>query len=438
MIKLISNTLVIFAMLLGSCGVATKSKEDIGVKHIEEVLRQSTEMMIHDISNPPLAMRFYAYICLAGYEVASQYDKDLPNIKNSLNGFPKTKLADFAASDPNLSSILAMSEVASQIQPSGFIMKEWQEKFIDSCIESGWSTETVSKSHAYAKSVAAMVMAYAKSDGYRTLSKYQRYAPKKSDSTWYATPPGYLPAVEPYFSKIRPFLVDSLATDMFKIPSPIPYNKNKTSAFYLSAKDVYDASKKGLGKETAAFWDCNPFAISETGHLMVGLKKISPGAHWMGIAGIACAQSNTSFTKTLLIYTTLSVSMMDGFWLCWKEKYRTDRIRPETAIRQLIDPTWKPFLQTPPFPEYPSGHSVVSSTAAAVLTHFFGKGYQYKDTVERRYGIPDRTFNSFNEAAAEAGLSRFHGGIHFNDAIQNGQLLGQKMGIYGIKQLKLK
>ena len=437
MIKIITGSVLIFVLFISSCQTATPSKKEVGVEHIDEVLSQSTEMMIHDISNPPLAMRFYAYICLAGYEVASNYDKDLPNIKNSLNDYPKTEIADVPGSDAKLSTILAMSEVASQIQPSGFIMKDWKKKFIDSCINAGWSEEIVAKSHDYAKSVASKIMGYAKNDGYRTLSKYPRYAPKKTDSTWYATPPGYLPAVEPYFSKIRPFLVDSLDLENFKIPNPIPYSNDKSSEFFLSAKAVYEAGKEANGKETAAFWDCNPFAISETGHLMVGLKKISPGAHWMGIAGIACAQSKTSFNKSLLIYSSLSVNMMDGFWLCWKEKYRTDRIRPETAIRQLIDPSWKPFLQTPPFPEYPSGHSVVSSTAATVLSHFFGKTYQYKDTVERRYGITDRSFNSFEEAAAEAGLSRFHGGIHFKDAIENGQILGTKMGTYGIKKLKL-
>jgi hypothetical protein len=129
--------------------------------------------------------------------------------------------------------------------------------------------------------------------------------------------------------------------------------------------------------------------------------------------------------------------MMDGFWLCWREKYRTDRIRPETAIRKLIDPSWKPFLQTPPFPEFPSGHSVVSSTAAEVLTKFLGPEFAYTDTVERRYGIADRKYSSFQQAAEEASQSRFAGGIHFKDAIENGQTLGRAMGKAGLKKLGL-
>jgi hypothetical protein len=92
-------------------------------------------------------------------------------------------------------------------------------------------------------------------------------------------------------------------------------------------------------------------------------------------------------------------------------------------------------LQTPPFPEYPSGHSVASSAAAVVLTHFLGDGFAYTDTVERRYGIPDRSFTSFSQAAEEASLSRFYGGIHFMDAITNGQTLGKSIAGSGLKKM---
>ncbi|HVG14737.1 MAG TPA: phosphatase PAP2 family protein, partial [Chitinophagaceae bacterium] len=85
--------------------------------------------------------------------------------------------------------------------------------------------------------------------------------------------------------------------------------------------------------------------------------------------------------------------------------------------RKYIDPTWTPLLQTPPFPEYLSGHSVISATSATILTHYFGDNFNYTDDIEVRYGLPVRSFKSFQEAAEEAGLSRFYGGIHFMDAI---------------------
>ena len=75
-------------------------------------------------------------------------------------------------------------------------------------------------------------------------------------------------------------------------------------------------------KEIAAFWDCNPFALQDNGHLMVGMKKISPGAHWMGIADIACQQAGLDFQKSLEVQTMVAIGLMDGFLACWLEGER--------------------------------------------------------------------------------------------------------------------
>lgn len=233
-------------------------------------------------------------------------------------------------------------------------------------------------------------------------------------------------AVEPYFNKVRPFTLDSAA--QFKPAPPVAFSKSKESGFYTlmmgNYKEMLDSSKKTI----AAFWDCNPFAVQDNGHLMAGVKKISPGAHWLGITGIVCATTKKSFEQTMFIYTTMSVGLMDAFISCWDEKFRSNRIRPETAIRKYIDPTWEPLLQTPPFPEYTSGHSVASATSATILTHYFGDNFPFTDSVEVSYGLPPRKFASFQNAAIEAGLSRFFGGIHFMDAINNGREQGLKVG----------
>ena len=135
------------------------------------------------------------------------------------------------------------------------------------------------------------------------------------------------------------------------------------------------------------------------------------------------------------IYTVVAIGLMDGFMACWDEKYRSHRIRPETAIRQNIDPKWEPLLQTPPFPEYPSGHSTISAVASTVLTHYFGKNFSYTDTVELRFGLPARSFTSFQQAADEAAISRFYGGIHFMDAVENGRSQGILVGEQVLKRV---
>ncbi len=432
------NNAIIIMFILVILGCQQKKEVQFTGREIDKVLGQMTEIMIHDVSNPPLAMRFYAYTCLAGYSVLSAKDSSLPKIQAHLFEFPSIQRANFEGAKLELVSILAMMDVSSKMQPSGQLMKNWKLRYMDSLGRVGLDEKVIDKSAQVAGIYAEAILKYAKSDGYNKISNFKRYSPVKVDGKWYPTPPGYFPAVEPYFFTIRNFtLMNSDNLNEVQIPHPIPFDSKPSSAFYQLAKSVYSAGKLTNEKQIAAFWDCNPFALSENGHLLIALKKVSPGAHWMGIAGIVCAQKKLKFNESLKIRTILSVGLMDAFWVCWKEKYHSNRIRPETAIRKLIDPTWKPFLQTPPFPEYPSGHSVVSSTAAVLLTHLLGENIAYRDTVETRFGIPAKDFTSFNQAAELASISRFYGGIHFMDGITNGQIQGKKIGYHIIKTLKL-
>ncbi|MFW5760284.1 MAG: vanadium-dependent haloperoxidase, partial [Cyclobacteriaceae bacterium] len=118
----------------------------------------------------------------------------------------------------------------------------------------------------------------------------------------------------------------------------------------------------------------------------------------------------------------------DAFISCWDEKYRSSLIRPETYIYRYIDPDWKPLLQTPAFPEYTSGHSVISASAAVVLTELIGENFAFADSSEVDYGLPVRQYRSFYEASDEAAISRLYGGIHYRPACDNGIDQGRKVG----------
>jgi hypothetical protein len=156
------------------------------------------------------------------------------------------------------------------------------------------------------------------------------------------------------------------------------------------------------------------------------------------ITGIACKDSKADFAKSMKVHAMVSVALMDGFICCWDEKFRSNRIRPETAIRQYIDANYKPLLQTPPFPEYLSGHSTISAASAVILSHYFGNDFRYNDTSEEAYGLPSRKFKSFQEAAIEAGISRFYGGIHFMDAVDNGRKQGLAVGDWVLSRVENK
>ena len=171
---------------------------------------------------------------------------------------------------------------------------------------------------------------------------------------------------------------------------------------------------------------------------MFATKKITPGAHWIGITKIASKKVNSDFDDTVYAYTKTSLAIADAFISCWDEKYRSNLIRPETLINQHIDENWKPILQTPPFPEYTSGHSVVSGAAATALTSIYGDNFSFEDDTETPYGLPIRKFNSFNEAADEAALSRMYGGIHYRAAIEVGVGQGRKIGALLESKIKMK
>jgi hypothetical protein len=121
---------------------------------------------------------------------------------------------------------------------------------------------------------------------------------------------------------------------------------------------------------------------------------------------------------------------------CWDEKYRSNYIRPETVINQLIDPNWQPYIQTPPFPSYVSGHSTISGAAAEVMSEYFGD-VAFTDTSSKEFGMESRRFQSFRDAAQEASISRLYGGIHYRFDLDEGSILGRKVGEMVVKRIKL-
>ncbi|MGZ5246057.1 MAG: vanadium-dependent haloperoxidase [Flavitalea sp.] len=433
---MLRQTFILFVSLIFFVSCRESKKVEFSNQQIQETVTAMTDIMVHDITNPPLAARFFSYSLLSGYEIISKHDSTMPSMKGKVNEYPDIKHSlPTEAYDFRLSALLAMMETSKKMQPSGSRMADWQKRFVDSCLKEGIEEEVMNASLVYAQSISKQLLDYAKSDGYNKISNLPRYSPSKDPGSWYPTPPGFIAAVEPYFNKVRPFTLDSCT--QFKPPHPAEYSKDTAQEFYKLVSAVYQESKMAnqTNQEIAAFWDCNPFNLNDKGHLQFAYKKISPGAHWLGITGIACEDAKKSFNESFRIHTIVAMGLMDGFMACWDEKFRSNRIRPETAIRQMIDPTWTPFLQTPPFPEYLSGHSTISFTSATILTSFFGEGFKYTDRVEVPYGLPERTFNSFLDAAEEAGLSRFYGGIHFMDAIVNGSIQGKEVGSWVIKRM---
>jgi len=404
---------------------------------IRPALYATTMVMVHDVVNPPAASRYYSYMMLAAYDLVAGHDPALVPPGGWIQHYPPGRLPD--SGDYRIAAVYAILETGRQMLPSGYLLANEERQFLEKLHKWGIPRGIVDRSVAAAKAAAQKVIVFSRADRYNLLSTKLRYTPLKKDSTWYPTPPSYIEAVEPNWRIIRPMIIDS--PDEFVPPPLTAFSKDTASAFFRLAMEVYRISKdtgaQSVYERTiAGFWDCNPFAITTSGHMMIGLKKMSPGGHWMDITGNAAAVAGLDFDKTVEAETLVAVTLMDAFISCWDEKYRSNRIRPETYINRYIDPRWQPYLQTPPFPEYTSGHSVISTAAAEVLTYLFGERIDYTDNAEELFEIQPRTFHSFREAAEEAAISRLYGGIHYRDAVVNGQTEGRVLGAFVIGRLK--
>ncbi|PZX61261.1 PAP2 superfamily protein [Algoriphagus ratkowskyi] len=409
-----------------------KPKEINWPKLYAEELFHITEVMVTDVASPPVAARIYAYANLAPYLIAKEFGGNFDHqdiLSQTYLANQNWTLKSPEINSPEFAAIYAMLKVGEAIMPSGYLLKERQTQWIESALKAKIINKKTLQIHLdFASDVASKIMDVAKTDGYLQLSTLTRYTPQQGEGFWYPTPPAYISAVEPEWKTITPFFIENLGD--YEAAPMASFDMTEGSLFHTQMMEVYTTTNE-LNEERkliANFWDCNPFKVEFSGHMAIGVKKISPGGHWIGITGIAAEKAKLSFAETTYVHTLVGMALHDSFISCWKTKYDTDRIRPETVINQKIDQRWKPLLQTPPFPEYTSGHSVISRTSAVVLTGYFGDNFDFIDSSEIYFGLPERNFTSFLSASEEAAISRLYGGIHFRDSIEEGVKQGQKIG----------
>ena len=401
-----------------------------------------TEIMIHDIFSPPVASRIYAYPNIAAYEIISLNDDRFTSLVGQIHELTPIPSPDAAKPVNNaLAALIAHMDLSRRL-----IFSEAKMEVFRDSLYTIWASQNEDEFEAskeYGLQVADHIGAWMDKDNYKQTRTMPKFTVNTDEvSRWQPTPPSYMAGIEPHWSKIRPFVIET--ADQFKPVPPPPFSMEEGTDFYKEVQEVYDISQKMIEDgdsseevQIAKFWDCNPYVSVTRGHLMFATKKITPGAHWIGITKIACKQSDSDFDKTVYAYTKTSMAIADAFISCWDEKYRSNLIRPETLINEHIDENWKPVLQTPPFPEYTSGHSVVSGAASTVLTDVFGENFSFKDDTELPYGLPVRTFASFREAADEAAISRMYGGIHYRAAVEVGVKQGRDLGTFVINNLSM-
>jgi PAP2 superfamily len=405
--------------------------------YLHRSIKQVTDVIVHDIFSPPVASRIYAYISIAGYEAALHQDGKYKSLGGQLTGLdPLPKPEEGKEYCFPLASVQAVLKVGRTLVFSEDKMDAFYNGIMQEFKESGIPEEVFERSIAYGTQVADHIIAWSAKDNYKQSRSFPKYSIQSDPATWKPTPPAYMDAVEPHWKKIRPFSIDSAA--QFKPIPPTPFSLDKKSQFYKEAEEVYLMGKNLTEeqRQIASFWDCNPFVMNVKGHVMFATKKISPGGHWMNITNVACKKTNADFLQSAEAYARVSLALIDAFISCWDEKYRSKLIRPESYINQYIDEDWVPLLQTPPFPEYTSGHSVISAASAVTLTELFGDNFAFTDSTEIEFGLTARSFKSFIDASEEAAISRMYGGIHYRPAVEQGVKEGRALGSYILTKVR--
>lgn len=431
----------ILLCLLFACKTPKKDYEKVfnDPKLYNTITGQLTEVITYDIFTPPVASRIYAYSHLAAYEVMAHGSTKYTSLSGQLKDLVKVPEPPKGVT---INYPFAATMAFMQIGEALTFSKETTAAISDSlrtlAKDHGMPEDIYTNSSKYADTVAKYIVAWSKKDSYAQTRSAAKYTVPDEEGKWVPTPPGYFQGVEPSWRKIRTIAMDS--SNQFVAPPPPAFSKDSTSPFYKMASEVYAVVNNLTDEQKAIadFWDCNGFKMNVAGHVMFATKAMTPGGHWMGITGIICENKKADFEETVYTYANVAFSIMDAFISCWDMKYTYNLIRPESYINRYIDEDWKPELQTPPFPEYTSGHSIISNAAATVLTNIYGSQTPFRDSTERPWGWPDRNFNSTMEAAKEAGMSRFYGGIHFKRAIEVSADQGQKIGNLVTSKLKMK
>lgn len=428
--------ILLVAVLFFQCGTQQNTNIEIDnpfLMHQSQSLLE--EVIVYDIFSPPVASRIYAYANLAAYEALVPGIPQYQSFTGRLNSLEKVSPPQPDLEyNYHLASLQAFLEVGKSLIFSEQKINDYQHQLMDS-LKKALPGKVYQASLDFGNLIARDIMAYANEDNYNQTRGF-RYTIMAEPGKWQPTPPAYMDAIEPFWNQIRPFVLDS--ANQFVPPPPTPFSLDKNSLFFREVMEVYETgiNLSEEQKEIASFWDCNPFVMHTMGHAMYATKKITPGGHWMGIVQVANKKAGADFVQSVRAYTLVAITLADAFISCWDEKYRSNLIRPETVIDAHLDDNWDPLLQTPPFPEYTSGHSVVSKAAATMLTSIYGDNFAFADSVEVRYGLPVRNFQSFHDAADEAAISRLYGGIHYMPAITNGVAQGAQVGDLLVRKLE--
>jgi hypothetical protein len=425
--KALGTRLLALCFIITALAVQPAQASNIGAdKVIRDWYRLILELVRHTPTySPPVASRAFAYLGVTAYEALASGDPSMTSLSGQLNDLAPTPPRDGATYDEAVVLQAALSSAAHEFfgntGPTGQrALKRMSEK-LSAEVSAGLAPDLVARSEAYGERITAHILAWSLGDGGAKVENMGfplEFALKEGPAHWVPTSliNQQQKPLLPKWGENRPFAMRT--GNGCPLPPPPAYSEEKGSDFYKEAFEVYEAVNKLTPEQRAIarFWSDDPM-----------LSPTPPG-HWIVIGLKVLDERKASAAEHADLMARLGITLADAFIGCWHSKFEYDLLRPVTYIKRVIDPKWEPILITPPFPEYPSGHSTQSGAAATVLTAFFGENFAFTDNTHEKDNLPNRSFNSFWDAANEAGVSRLYGGIHFRAAIDRGLDQGRCIG----------
>jgi hypothetical protein len=389
--------------------------------------RMILELVRHTpTQTPPVASRAFAYTALIAYEATASGSDRLQTLAGQVNALPPAPPRDLGASYDedvvlNAALGLAVEVYFANTGPTGQRAKAALAKQLGALTAEGVDADTLARSEAYGVALAEAIIAASQTDGGAVIENMgfpMTYTLGGEPQDWVPTNLIQLQQAPllPDWGKNRPLTLPD--GEACPLPPPPAYSEDPASQFYKEAMEVYEVSKTLTDEQKiiARFWSDDPM-----------LSPTPPG-HWVSIIFEIAERDAMPIEDQVNALVRLGLAVSDGFIVNWRDKYKYDLLRPITYIRRVIDPNWEPLLNTPPFPEYPSGHSTQSGAVAQVLTAVFGEPFAFTDSTHVDDGLAPRDFPDFWTAANEAGISRLYGGIHFRAAIDLGLSQGACVG----------
>jgi hypothetical protein len=266
---------------------------------LHAAVQQLTSVIVYDIFSPPQASRAYAYATVAAYEALRHDDSTYQTLAGQLNG-----LTAVPAPQPDseyylpLAGVHAFMTVGKALTFSQKRMDSLRTAMHERIRRMGVPAPVFERSLAYGEQVAQHILAWSKKDNFLQTRGYPKDTGTSETGRWVPTPPAYMDAVEPNWTRIRPFVLDSAS--QFRPKPPHRFDMTEGSPFYVQVKEVFEVGKQLTDeqREIAAFWDCNPYVMNVRGHAMFATKKITPGGHWMGIVATAAHKSRASLMQS--------------------------------------------------------------------------------------------------------------------------------------------